>query len=373
MSKKNIRIVYVISRLQKSLLFEWIAASLHKDFKVTFILLNPDVSSFERFLIGSGIAVKRIKFSGKLDYPRALLILAAYFLRRRPHVVHTHLLDAQLIGLTAAVITGVKMRVYTRHTSNYHHTYFPEGVKYDRWSNFLATHIVSISQATDEVLMTLENVRREKIRKIHHGFHLSAFRETNYKDIQSLRSRWGIPDNRPCVGVIARHIEWKGVQFIIPAFRKLLKDFPSAVLVLANADGPYHKTLLAQLHELPAGSVVLIPFEEDVASLYAVFDLYVHVPIDKTCEAFGQTFIEALAAGIPSVFTRAGVAAEFVEHKRNAWVVDFCNADHIYQGLMVLLKDAGLRRTLQIEGRRSVEELFTFEKMMTALKDLYEQ
>jgi glycosyltransferase involved in cell wall biosynthesis len=373
MNRKKIRIVYVISRLQKSLLFEWIAGSLHKDFNITFILLNRDVSSLEQFLVRSGIRVKRIRFSGKLDYPRALLILAAYFLRRRPHVVHAHLLDAQLIGLTAALLTGVKIRVYTRHTSNYHQMYFPKGVKYDRWSNFVATDIVSISQATDEVLMTSEKVRREKITKIHHGFHLSTFRETNDNNIQSLRSRWGIPDNRPCVGVIARHIEWKGVQFIIPAFRQLLKDFPSAILVLANAEGPYHRPLLAQLRELPAASVVLIPFEEDVASLYAVFDLYVHVPIDKTCEAFGQTFIEALAAGIPSVFTKAGVAAEFVEHKRNAWVVDFCNADQIYQGLLILLTDAGLRRSLQIEGRRSVEELFTFEKMMTALKKLYEQ
>jgi glycosyltransferase involved in cell wall biosynthesis len=373
MRKRNIHVVYVISRLQKSLLFEWTATSLHKDYNVTFILLNPGLSALESFLVGSGIAVKRMKFSRKLDYPRTFLALWMFFLRRRPDIVHVHLLDAQLLGLTAAWLAGIKRRIYTRHTSNYHQMYFPAGVKYDRWSNFVATDIVSVSQATDEVLMTLEKVTPQKIRKIYHGFHLSAFRERNKENIQSLRSRWQIPDKKPCVGVIARHIEWKGIQFVIRAFRQLLNDFPSAILVLANSGGPYHDTLMVQLRELPPASIVLIPFEEDVTSLYAVFDLYVHVPIDKTCEAFGQTFVEALAAGIPSVFTKAGVAAEFIEHKRNAWVVDFCDADQIYQGMTFLLKDAGLRKRLQVEGTRAVEKLFEFEKMMTALQNLYER
>lgn len=371
MTRKNLHVVYVISMVEKSMAFEWIAAALQKEYKMTFILLNPHVSALENFLVAKGIEVKRIRFSGKIDYPVTFLALCFFFLRKRPNIIHVHLLDAQLLGLTAAWLMGIKRRIYTRHTSNFHQTYFPAGVKYDRWSNFLATDIISISQATDETLMMLEKVRAGKITKIHHGFQLSAFRERDQTKINALRARWQIPQNYPCIGVIARHIQWKGIQFIIPAFAKLLNDYPCAVLVLANANGPYHQKLMEQVEELPAHNVVLIPFEEDVVSLYAVFDLYVHVPVDKTCEAFGQTFVEALAAEIPSVFTKAGVAAEFVEHKRNAWVVDFRSSDQIYQAMVTLLNDEGLLQVLKKEGRKSVEDLFGFEKMIAALKKLY--
>ncbi len=43
-----------------------------------------------------------------------------------------------------------------------------------------------------------------------------------------------------------------------------------------------------------------------------------HVTIGKHYEAFGQIYVEALAAGIPSVFTLTGIAPEIIEHEHNA-------------------------------------------------------
>jgi hypothetical protein len=53
------------------------------------------------------------------------------------------------------------------------------------------------------------------------------------------------------------------------------------------------------------------------------------VPIDDTIEAFGQTYIEALISGVPSVFTLSGVASEFIENGKNALVVDYKNSEQI--------------------------------------------
>lgn len=373
MTRKNFHIVYIISRLEESRAFEWIALALDKQYKITFLLLNSAVSPLEAFLVQNRIGVKRLKFRSKKDYPATFLYLCYYFLSKRPDVVHAHLLDAQLLGLSAAWLARIKKRIYTRHTSNYHHVYSPGGVKYDQWSNFLATHIVSISQATDHTLLELEKVNEGKIRKIYHGFQLSVFNRRDKDKIDSIRSRWRISERYPCVGVIARHIQWKGIQFIIPAFADLLKDFPSAVLVLANAQGPYQENLMEKLSVIPRANYVLIPFEKDIASLYALFDLYVHVPVDATCEAFGQSYVEALAAEIPCVFTLSGVAAEFIQHRRNAWVVDFCDADQIYKGMKNILNDVGLQQKLKQEGRKSVEALFGFGEMMTKLDQLYNE
>ena len=371
MKKKHV--VYIISHVHKSLAFEWIASGLKNDYKLTFILLNDSVSSLENFLVHQNMEVKRISYRGKQDFIAAFFKTFFYLLHKRPKVVHAHLFDAQLIGLTAAWIVGISKRIYTRHNSNYHHVYHPRGVRFDLWSNRMATHIISISQATDKTLLEMERVPSSKVVKIPHGFELHVFAKVSSECTEYIREKWKIQNQHPVVGVISRHIEWKGIQFIITAFRKFLNENPTSCLVLANATGPYHETIVELLKSIPVDRVVLIPFEEDIAALYSVFDLYVHAPVDPICEAFGQTYVEALAAGVPSIFTLSGIADEFVIHDQNAVVVDFKDAEGICQALLRLTKDSELRARLIENGRQDVFLQFGVEPMLISLKKLYDE
>ncbi|MBK7653251.1 MAG: glycosyltransferase [Flammeovirgaceae bacterium] len=139
----------------------------------------------------------RIRYRSKADLPVTFFRLCWLLLKERPVVVHTHLFDATLIGLTAAWITGIKRRIYTRHNSTFHHLYFPRSVKYDRWSNYLSTHIVSISQATDKVLLELENVRPNKVKKIPHGFDLNSFTLVDEEEDTGGKRKVNIPEKSP--------------------------------------------------------------------------------------------------------------------------------------------------------------------------------
>ncbi len=372
MSSKK-KVFYLISHLHKSIGFEWTAIGLKEKFHLFFVLLNPTGSVLETFLKTNNIGVARINYRNMGDLPKAFLRLCWLFVKERPAIVHTHLFDATLIGMTAAWITGVRKRIYTRHNSTFHHMYFPKAVKYDHWINRISTQIVSISQATDQVLLETENVPARKLRRIPHGFNLKAFTFVDAVRVRAIKEKWRVFEKGPCVGVIARHIEWKGIQFIIPAFREFLKAYPEACLILANASGPYHDVILGLLKDIPAKNVILIPFEEDVAALYKVFDIYVHTPIDSTCEAFGQTYVEALASGVPAIFTLSGIAAEFVKHKENALVVNFKNASQIYIALIQLWTDQPLRSKLIEQGKHSVDPLFTLSLMLKRLEELYDE
>jgi len=370
---KQKHIVYIVSQVHKSLAFEWIASRLKNDYRITFILLNATSSSLEDFLIDKSIEVKRFFYRNKRDFLFAFLKTFFYLFIKRPQVVHAHLFDAQLIGLTAAWLTGIHKRIYTRHNSNYHHVYHPHGVRFDIWSNRMATDIISISQATDKTLFELEHVPRSKVVKLPHGFDLNVFAEVSLERTEHIREKWQIRKYHPAVGIIGRHIEWKGIQFIIPAFQKFLNENPNACLIIANASGPYHGVIKELLKSIPADRTILIPFEEDVAALYAVFDLYVHTPVDPICEAFGQTYVEALAAGIPSVFTLSGIAAEFIQHDRNALVVDFKDSEGIYNALKRLWTDNDLKEHLVENGRQDVFSRFGVERMLASLKKLYDK
>jgi glycosyltransferase involved in cell wall biosynthesis len=173
------------------------------------------------------------------------------------------------------------------------------------------------------------------------------------------------------VGVISRWLHLKGLQYIIPAFKTLLYDYSNAFLILANANGPYKPEVEKLLAGLPDNSYMTIPFENDLFTLYQLFDVYVHTPINPTVEAFGQTYVEALAAGIPSVFTMSGVAPEFVEHERNAWVVDFKDINATHKSILRLLTDKGLSERLKKNGRRDIQR-FELGHMISKLEKLYE-
>ena len=102
-----------------------------------------------------------------------------------------------------------------------------------------------------------------------------------------------------------------------------------------------------------------------------MFDVFVHVPVDKNSEAFGQTYIEALAVGVPSVFTLSGVACEFIENGKNALVVDYQNSEQIYEALKRILSDKALDYQLFINGRKDIEKYFSLPLFIHKLEQIY--
>jgi glycosyltransferase involved in cell wall biosynthesis len=366
------KVIHILSSIEKSLAFEWLLPRLAQECDLKVVLLNPDVTPLETFLRERSIPCHRITLRGKRDFPMAFLKLLFLLHRLRPEVVHVHLLDAQRLALPAAWLTQIKKRIYTRHTSTFHHRYAPAGVKYDKLSNRLATHIISISQATDQVLLKMEDVPQTKLVRIPHGFDFEAFGTVTGGRVEALRHKWNIPRRRPVIGLVSRFIEWKGLQFALPAITNFQKMYPEACVVLANAQGPFSEETKALLAKFSTGSVICIPFEEDSASLFSLFDIFIHVPVDEYAEAFGQVYIEALALGIPSIFTRSGIAAEFIEDRKNALVVPFRSVEAITLALNEVWSNNELRKELILNGRQDVILRFGIDSMIRSLVQLYE-
>ena len=368
------KIVYIISNIDKALHFEWLSEEIDKTkFDISFILLNHKKSFLEKYLSGKKIKIKNIFYRNKKHLPVAILKIYFHLLKTKPEIVHTHLFDASLAGLIAAKLAGVKKRIYTRHHSTMHHSYHPSTVKYDRVINFFSTDIVAISNNVKNVLIEKENVPERKIHLIHHGFQLKEFENVSLERIELLKKKYKTNDCSPMIGVISRYTKLKGIQYIIPAFHKLLSEYPNALLILANADGDYKFEIKKMLQNISTKNYIEIFFENDLFALYKIFDVFVHTPVDEYCEAFGQTYIEALAAGVPSVFTLSGIANEFIVHQKNAVVVNYQNSDEIFHGMLSILCDSILKNNLIKFGRESIQNEFALQIMISALEKLYEQ
>lgn len=365
------KVVYIVFNIDKANEFEWVAERLDSSkFSLEFISIHSKSETpFKDFCAQHKIPFHHVSYFSKKNIVVAFLKTFLLLWKLKPNVVHAHLFEGGLIGITAAFFAGIKKRIYTRHYATQHHEYAPNGVKYDKFTNLLSTCIIATSKNVEDVLIRMEACPPEKVKLIHHGFPLEDFRNISEERILAIKEKYKI-NRQPIIGVVSRYLHLKGIQFIIPAFKKILETYPNAMLILANAKGEYKSTIQQLLSTLPSQNYVEIPFESDNAALFKCFDIFVHVPINSKIEAFGQIYIEALAAGIPSIFTLSGVAAEFIVNKENALVVDFENENQIYDALKLLLSNNALSESIIENGYRSLN-MFSIEQKMAALEKLY--
>jgi glycosyltransferase involved in cell wall biosynthesis len=335
--------------------------------------MHNEETGFELNLKISEFEVYRLNYQSKKDIPSCIIQMRKLFATLKPHIVHTHLFEAGIAGMTAARICRIPIRIHTRHDAMIHHDFHPSAVKYDKLINRLATHVIAISANVKEILENLENVPSKKITVIPHGFELQQYANCDNSRIEVVKKKYSLTeDNHPIIGCVSRFIKWKGIQFTITAFQKLLQKYPNAVLMLANAQGPYEKELMQQLQNLPESAYRRIIFEPDVTALYHIMNIFIHVPVDSRSEAYGQVYIEALAAGVPSVFTISGIVNECMIDHKHALFVPYCNADAIETATEQLLNDIQLRDSLISEGRQMVFGNFTIDKMIAKLEKLYD-
>ncbi len=370
---KKRKITYILSGIDKAQAFEWISLGIDSSrFEISFIIINKKEPFLYKWLKGRRIRVNYINGGGKLSYLTSFFKIFFILLKNRPDVVHTHLLQANLTGLSAAKILFIKKRYYTRHHSTFHHEYYPKAVRLDKICNQLASGIVAISENVKNVLIEKENVDPEKIVLIHHGFDLGEFLKVSNTRVEALKKKYNISDTfHPVIGVISRQTEWKGIQYTIEAFRTVVNRYPNALLILANSSGSYHHHIRILLREnIPERNFIEIEFENDLFALYKLFDIYVHVPVNGEIEAFGQTYVEALASSVPSVFTLSGVATEFIIDRENALVVPFRDSRSIAEKILELIPDASLRNSLTEQGLKDIG-IFNLNLFIQKLEHIY--
>ena len=364
------RIVFIASGVDRARTWEWLIEHLHGRVELRFILLNEGDSHFERVARERWPHVARVTYRSPKDLPRAFFQVWRLLVKWAPDAVHVHLKIAGLIALPAAAVAGVKERIYTRHHSTYHHEYFPKAVKQDRFISRCATSIVAVSAVVEEVLTDLEGVDPGHIQIIHHGFDLDRARAVSSEAIQRMTEAYNPSGRSPVIGVVSRYERLKGAEYTVEAFRRLLVTHPNALLLLAGAYGPDEAAIRQVVETLPEATYVEVEFEPDIFTLYRLFDMFVHVPVDRKSEAFGMIYVEALAAGVPSIVTLSGVATEFIEADRQALVVPYRDAGAIHEALERLLSDEDLRRSLAREGSLAVER-FGLERFVEAHALLY--
>ncbi len=367
--KKNL--TYIISNISKVVVFEWIAQTYDKEkFTLSFIFLNNTPTEIQQYLEQHNFSCFHIHYKSKRDLVTAIYKTIKILKKQKTDILHAHLVDASLVGLVAARILFIPKRIHTRHHAIIHHDHFKKGVLIDNFINLISTDIIVISKNVQAIVQEKEKFHNGKVHLVYHGFDLDAFNYVQSQRIEQIKDKYKL-SGYPIVGVISRFLKLKGIEYIADAFIRLLQDYPDAKLTIANAKGPDAEYVKSYLSKIPQEHLIEIIYEKDMPAYYKNMDVFVHVPIDPKSEAFGQIYVEAMAAGIPGVYTRSGVATEYIENDKNALVVDYKNADEIYAAIKNYLSHKELKDEIVSRAKADVYRLFSLEKMNEELKKIY--
>jgi glycosyltransferase involved in cell wall biosynthesis len=323
------------------------------------VLACPAGSEIAR-AAGNSAQVVPMTMRGELDASLALR-LRRVIAQARPDLVHLHSRrGADLWGGVAARMAGTPC-ILSRRVDN------PEA----RWvvsiKYRLYDHVITISEAIRQVLIE-EGVDAARIACVR-----SAVDATPYLapvDRAHMCREFQLPADALIAGMVAQLIPRKGHRTLLAALPALRDRFP-LLRVLLFGKGPLAAEIQASIEAHGLQDVVrLVGFRDDLPRWLGGLDLLVH-PADM--EGLGVALLQAAAAGVPVIASRAGGLSEAVAHGVTGLLVAPGDAGALGAAMSRLLGDAALRRTLGEAGRARILSEFSVEAMVQGNLNVYER
>jgi len=188
------------------------------------------------------------------------------------------------------------------------------------------------------------------------------------------RIRFGLEPDAPVVLCVSRLVPRKGFDVLVEAGAVLASRYPDLQVVVAGTGRDQRRlTRIASSHHSPTTFLGRVD-DADLPALYGCADVFAMLCRNRwrglEQEGFGIVFLEAAAAGVPSVAGRSGGSAEAVLHDATGLVVDRPrDVASVAFALDRLLGDSGRREAMALNARSRVEQHFTYDHGAATLSD----
>jgi glycosyltransferase involved in cell wall biosynthesis len=315
-----------------------------------------------------------------LDDLRALSQLMATLRAIQPDIVHAHTPKGGLLGMLAATLAGIPLRIYHMRglpmvTATGIRRALLTGA--ERVSCGLAREVICVSHSLREVALDLDLVEPDKIHVLLGGSgngvdaHQRFNPERHAHERSALRAELTIPQDATVVSFVGRLVRDKGVVELAQAWAALKADYPDAYLLIAGPEEerdavPAH--ILDQLRRDP--HVRMLGFVRDTPRVYAASDLLV-LPTYR--EGFPNAPLEAAAMGLPVVATRIPGCIDAVDDGVTGLLVPPRDPQALTHAIGRYLDDPMMRVQHGQAGRARMLTDFDQRALWGALADRYEQ
>lgn len=335
-------------------------------FHYQFAYLLPWKDSLVRELSGLGLPVHCLRGERGTGWVGRLRALVA---QSGVELIHAH---SPVAATATRVAAGGVRHVYTEH--NVWGRYHPATHAANLLTFSRNDHVFAVSEQVRSSVRypgPLRALPMPPVETLHHGLDPEAVAawEGSGGDGPGpgVRAELGIPEGVPVVGTVANFKAAKDHANLLHAAAKVREELPEARFVLVG-QGPLEQPTRRLAAELGLdGTVVFAGFRTDAPRLAAAFDVFT---LSSTYEGLPIALIEAMALGKPVVVTGVGGTPEVVSDGAQGVVVPPRDPAALADGLLRLLRDAGLRTRM---GALARERAFDFDirKAVRRMEQVY--
>jgi len=294
---------------------------------------------------------------------KALYQLILLIRKERPEIVHTHTPKAGLLGMLAAKICGVPVRMHTiagmplmevdgflkyvlqfteSITYACAHFVYPNSLQLKKW---VETHFESY---------------KGKVKIIGDGStngisleYFSSSEELIDNSIK-LRNLMHIKEHQVSFIFVGRLVRDKGINELVKAFGLLDNEYH---LILVGAYEDERDPIKAATKDLIDSNPRIhhVGFQSDVRPYLLAADIFV---FPSYREGFPNVVLQASAMRLPSIVSDINGNNEIIEDRKNGWIVPVKNVNALSSAMQSLGENAELREKMAKQARAALIEKY---------------
>lgn len=235
---------------------------------------------------------------------------------------------------------------------------------FSKWKYRQVDLFIAASQAVKAILES-DGIPAAQIVVVHDGIDVAKIGRLPTIDLH--RELW-LPHGAPVLVNVGALVDHKGQRYLIDAMALVQRRIPDAHLVIFG-EGELRPHLERQVRERHLDKHVQLPgFRADVMQLVKSADLFV---MSSVTEGLGSTVLDAMAAGLAVVGTRAGGIPEAIVDGVTGVLVAPADAQGLADEIVRLLEDAPLRQRMGQAGLARVREHFGVSQLLEGTLTAY--
>lgn len=346
------------------------------------VLAISSGNGLDDVLSEQGIKGYRVEMTRAITPVRDLIALSQLviiFIKERPDIVHTHTPKAGLLGMLAAWITRVPVRL---HTVAGLPLLVTTGVKkevlkfVEKLTYSCATKVYPNSFVMGDIITKLHLLPTNKMKVIAYGssngIDTSYFSKLNVplsRDV--IREQLQITEEEFVFIFVGRIVKDKGINELIHAFLRLQKVNSLVKLILV---GPFEKELDPVNPEVEREimnnkSIIFLGFQKDVRPYFIASDLLV---FPSYREGFPNVVMQAGAMDLPAIVTDINGCNEIIHDGVNGVIIPPKNEDKLYLAMAELYGNRNKSQEMGNNARSLVIKRYEQNKVWNAILKEYQ-
>lgn len=293
---------------------------------------------------------------------KSVIKLYRYFKSEKPLIVHTHTPKAGIVGMLAAKLAGVPIRLHTVAGMPLMETL---GLKrkilnlVEKFTYSLATKVYPNSKGLQEIILKENFAKPSKLKVLgkgsSNGIDTAYFDPELYsEDLRDqFRRELKIEPDQMVFIFVGRIVSEKGINELVSSFVKLHKIYSSIRLLLI---GPFEEDLdpispenykIIQTHE----AIIHEGYQADIRKYLSISQV---LAFPSYREGFPNVVMQAGAMEVPAIVTNINGCNEIITENSNGLIIPVKDEKALFNAMEKLILDQELLKDLRKNARLEI-------------------